>query len=63
MPVPRLFVSGRTGAGVPALRRQLALEVNQRNGERGAGQPRNPRNSRLIGHNAAETEIPQETNE
>jgi GTP-binding protein HflX len=31
--VPRLFVSGRTSAGVPELRRQLAQEVNQRNGE------------------------------
>ena len=30
--VPRLFVSGRTSAGVPELRRQLALQVNQRNG-------------------------------
>jgi GTP-binding protein HflX len=30
--VPRLFVSGRTLAGVPELRRQLALEVNRRQG-------------------------------
>jgi len=30
--VPRLFVSGRTSAGVPELRRQLAHEVNQRQG-------------------------------
>jgi GTP-binding protein HflX len=30
--VPRLFVSGRTSAGVPELRRQLAQEVNQRQG-------------------------------
>jgi GTP-binding protein HflX len=29
--VPRVFVSARTGAGVPALRRQLALELSQRN--------------------------------
>ena len=42
-PVPRLFVSGRTPPGVPALRRQLALEVSQRNGERGARR-RQPRN-------------------
>jgi GTP-binding protein HflX len=28
--VPRLFVSGRTSAGVPELRRQLAQEVSQR---------------------------------
>ncbi len=39
--VPRLFVSGRTSAGVPELRRQLALEVNQRNGD-AAPEPRNP---------------------
>jgi GTPase len=32
IPVPRLFVSGRTSAGVPELRQQLAREVNQRNG-------------------------------
>jgi GTPase len=38
--VPRLFVSGRTSAGVPELRRQLALEVNQRNGD--AAEPHNP---------------------
>ena len=38
--VPRLFVSGRTSAGVPELRRQLAQEVNQRNGE-AAQSPRN----------------------
>jgi GTP-binding protein HflX len=30
IPVPRLFVSGRTSAGVPALRRQLAQEVTRR---------------------------------
>ena len=29
-PVPRLFVSARTGEGLPALRRQLALEAGQR---------------------------------
>jgi GTP-binding protein HflX len=29
--VPRLFVSGRTSAGLPALRRQLVEEVSQRN--------------------------------
>jgi GTPase len=29
--VPRLFVSGRTSEGLPALRRQLALELSQRN--------------------------------
>jgi GTPase len=28
--VPRLFVSGRTSAGVPELRRQLALEVSRK---------------------------------
>ena len=39
--VPRLFVSGRTSAGVPELRRQLAQEVNQRNGEP-APAPQNP---------------------
>jgi len=32
IPVPRLFVSGRTSAGLPALRRQLADELSQRNG-------------------------------
>jgi len=37
--VPRLFVSGRTSAGVPELRRQLLLEVNQRNGD---GESHNP---------------------
>jgi GTPase len=31
VPVPRLFVSGRTAAGLPALRRQLAQELSQRN--------------------------------
>ena len=31
IPVPRLFVSGLTSAGLPALRRQLAEELNQRN--------------------------------
>jgi GTPase len=31
IPVPRLFVSGRTSAGLPALRRQLVEEVSQRN--------------------------------
>jgi GTP-binding protein HflX len=30
IPVPRLFVSGRTSAGVPGLRRQLAQEVARR---------------------------------
>ncbi len=30
--VPRLFVSGRTSAGVPELRRQLALEVSRQDG-------------------------------
>ena len=30
-PVPRLFVSGRTAAGLPELRRQLAQELSQRN--------------------------------
>jgi GTP-binding protein HflX len=34
--VPRLVVSGRTSAGVPELRRQLALEVNRRNGDAAA---------------------------
>ena len=29
--VPRVFVSGRTSAGLPALRRQLARELSQRN--------------------------------
>jgi GTPase len=29
--VPRLFVSGRTSAGLPALRRQLSEELSQRN--------------------------------
>ena len=33
IPVPRLFVSGRTSAGLPALRRQLAEELSQRKGE------------------------------
>ena len=28
--VPRLFVSGRTSAGVPELRRQLALEASRK---------------------------------
>ncbi|MDP3759495.1 MAG: GTPase HflX [Ramlibacter sp.] len=31
--VPRLFVSSRTGEGLPALRRQLVEELSQRNGE------------------------------
>jgi GTPase len=31
IPVPRLFVSGLTSAGLPALRRQLAEELSQRN--------------------------------
>jgi GTPase len=31
IPVPRLFVSGRTSEGLPALRRQLAQELSQRN--------------------------------
>jgi GTP-binding protein HflX len=31
--VPRVFVSGRTGAGLPELRRQLAQELSQRNGQ------------------------------
>ena len=31
IPVPRLFVSGRTSAGLPALRRQLVEELSQRN--------------------------------
>jgi GTPase len=35
--VPRLFVSGRTSAGVPELRRQLAVEVSQR--QPAAGMP------------------------
>jgi GTPase len=30
IPVPRLFVSARTAAGIPALRRRLAQEVNER---------------------------------
>jgi GTPase len=34
-PVPRLFVSGRTSAGLPALRRQLARELSQRKREAG----------------------------
>ena len=33
IPVPRLFVSGRTSAGLPALRQQLAREVTQRDGQ------------------------------
>ncbi len=33
IPVPRLFVSGRTSAGLPALRRQLTEELSQRKGE------------------------------
>ncbi len=33
IPVPRLFVSGRTSAGLPALRRQLVEELSQRNAE------------------------------
>ena len=33
IPVPRLFVSGRTSAGLPALRRQLVEELSQRNPE------------------------------
>jgi hypothetical protein len=28
--VPRLFVSGRTSAGLPELRRQLALEASRK---------------------------------
>jgi GTPase len=32
IPVPRLFVSGRTSAGLPALRRQLVEELTHRNG-------------------------------
>jgi GTPase len=32
IPVPRLFVSGLTADGLPALRRQLAQELSQRNG-------------------------------
>ena len=35
IPVPRLFVSGRTSAGLPALRLQLVEELSQRNGEAG----------------------------
>jgi len=31
--VPRLFVSSRTGEGLPALRRQLVEELSRRNGE------------------------------
>ncbi|MEO5670593.1 MAG: GTPase HflX, partial [Ramlibacter sp.] len=31
VPVPRLFVSGRTSAGLPALRRQLSDKLTQRN--------------------------------
>jgi GTP-binding protein HflX len=31
--VPRLFVSSRTGEGLPALRRQLVEELSQRNGD------------------------------
>jgi GTPase len=37
IPVPRLFVSGRTSAGLPALRQQLAEELSQRNGGEGHG--------------------------
>jgi GTPase len=37
IPVPRLFVSGRTADGLPALRRQLAQELSQRNGNGHAG--------------------------
>jgi GTPase len=33
IPVPRLFVSSRTADGLPALRRQLAEELSQRNGD------------------------------
>jgi GTP-binding protein HflX len=39
--VPRLFVSGRTSAGVPELRRQLALEVSRRQAP-GAPVPEQP---------------------
>jgi GTP-binding protein HflX len=39
--VPRLFVSGRTSAGLPALRRQLVEEVSQRN-SKGAASRDNP---------------------
>ena len=41
IPVPRLFVSGRTSAGLPALRRQLVEEVSQRNSN-GAAARDNP---------------------
>jgi GTPase len=34
IPVPRLFVSGRTSDGLPALRRQLVEELSQRDPER-----------------------------
>ncbi len=33
IPVPRLFVSGRTSDGLPALRRQLVEELSHRNGD------------------------------
>jgi GTP-binding protein HflX len=39
--VPRIFVSGRTAEGVPALRRQLAQEVSRRGAEAG-GERDNP---------------------
>ena len=62
--VPRLFVSGRTSAGVPELRRQLALEVNQRNGDAAPGTPqaRNPRNFTPEGTMRLRMKSPQETN-
>jgi GTPase len=41
IPVPRLFVSGRTAAGLPALRRQLAEELSQRSPD-GAAARDNP---------------------
>jgi GTPase len=41
IPVPRLFVSGRTAAGLPALRRQLADVLSQR-GPHGAAARINP---------------------
>jgi GTP-binding protein HflX len=37
--VPRLFVSSRTGEGVPALRCQLVEELSQRNGESQSERP------------------------
>jgi len=41
IPVPRLFVSGRTSAGLPALRRQLVEELSQR-GSAGVAARDNP---------------------